>query len=76
MAEFIFSLSSFFNSDDVSNMIDEAKRKAEAANGTVGDTMDKLNGIRKEIGKISVSPVDSNLNNVLDDVDQSGEILN
>lgn len=56
-------------------MIDEAKRKASLANDTANATMDKLNGIRKEIGNISVSPVHSNLSNVLDDVDQSGEIL-
>lgn len=57
-------------------MIDEAKRKAASANGTAGDTMDKLNAIKKEIDNINVSPVDSNLSNVLDDVDQSGKILN
>lgn len=57
-------------------MIDEAKRKAASANGTAGDAMDKLNAIKKEIDKINVSPVDSNLSNVLDDVDQSGKILN
>ncbi|XP_031150036.1 laminin subunit alpha-3 isoform X3 [Sander lucioperca] len=57
--------------DDISGMIDEAKRKASLANDTANATMDKLNGIRKEIGNISVSPVHSNLSNVLDDVDQS-----
>lgn len=71
----IFSLS-FFNPDDISDMIDEAKRKTASANATAGDTMDKLNGIKKEIGKINVSPVDSTMNKVLDDVDQSGEIFN
>lgn len=55
-------------------MIDEAKRKAAAANDTASNTMDKLNDIRKEIDKINISPVDSNLNSVLDNVDQSGEI--
>nr|XP_046263462.1 laminin subunit alpha-3-like isoform X2 [Scatophagus argus] len=57
--------------DDISNMIDEAKMKAAAANSTASDTMDKLNAIRKEIDKISVSPVDPSLSNVLDDVDNS-----
>lgn len=56
-------------------MIDEAKRKAASANDKASGTMDKLNAIREEIDKISVTPVDSNLSNVLDDVDQSGEIL-
>ncbi len=56
-------------------MIDEAKRKAAAANDTSKDTMDKLNAIKNEIDKISVTPGDSNLGNVLDDVDESGEIL-
>lgn len=70
------SSSSFFNSDDIGGVIDEAKRKAASANGTAGDTLDRLNAIRKEIDKISVTPVDSNLSNILDDVDQSGEILN
>lgn len=56
-------------------MIDEAKNKAAKANDTASNTMDKLNGIRKEIEKISVAPVDSNLSGVLDNVDQSGEFL-
>ncbi|XP_051258985.1 LOW QUALITY PROTEIN: laminin subunit alpha-3-like [Dicentrarchus labrax] len=57
--------------DDIGGMIDEAKRSAASANDTASDTMDKLNAIRKEIDKINVSPVDSNLSSVLDDVDQS-----
>ncbi|XP_044224545.1 laminin subunit alpha-3-like isoform X2 [Thunnus albacares] len=57
--------------DDIANMIDEAKRKAASANDSASNTMDKLNAIKKEIDKISVSPVDPNLSNVLDDVDQS-----
>lgn len=55
-------------------MLDEAKRKAAAANGTAGDTMDRLDAIKKELDKISVAPGDGNLNNVLTDVDQSSEI--
>lgn len=65
----------FFQSDDIGRMIDEAKRKAASANETASTTMDKLNDIKKEIDKISISPVDSNLSGVLDSVDQSGEIL-
>ncbi|XP_026168530.1 laminin subunit alpha-3-like isoform X2 [Mastacembelus armatus] len=57
--------------DDIGNMIDEAKKKAASANDTASSTMDKLNAIRKEIGKISITPVDSNLNSVLDSVDKS-----
>ncbi|XP_045908367.1 laminin subunit alpha-3-like isoform X2 [Micropterus dolomieu] len=57
--------------DDISNMIDEAKRKAAAANGSASDTMDKLNAMRKEIDQISVTPGNSNLSGVLDDLDQS-----
>lgn len=53
-------------------MIDEAKRKAASANDTSSNTMDKLNAMRKEIDKISVTPVDSSLSGVLDNVDQSG----
>ncbi|TDH05750.1 hypothetical protein EPR50_G00125750 [Perca flavescens] len=56
--------------DDIGGMIDEAKRKASLANDTANATMDKLNGIRKEISNISVTPVHSNLSNVLDDADQ------
>ncbi|XP_069013512.1 laminin subunit alpha-3-like isoform X1 [Embiotoca jacksoni] len=59
------------NRDDIGDMINEAKRKAASANGKASDTMDKLNTIRGEIDKISVTPVDSNLSKVLDDVDQS-----
>lgn len=65
----------FFKSDDISNMIDEAKRKAASANDTASDTMDKLNTIRNEIDNLSVTPGDSNLGGLLDDVDKSGEIL-
>ncbi|KAM9349369.1 laminin subunit alpha-3-like [Symphorus nematophorus] len=57
--------------DDIANMIDEAKRKAAAANDTAGDTMNKLNTIREEINKISVTPGDPNLGNVLNDVDKT-----
>ncbi|XP_029380661.1 laminin subunit alpha-3-like isoform X2 [Echeneis naucrates] len=57
--------------DNVSHMIDEAKRKAALANNTASNTMDKLNDIKKEIDKISLTPVDSNLGNVLDSVDKS-----
>lgn len=56
-------------------MIDEAKRKAASANVSASATMDTLNDLRKEIDKISVAPVDPNLNNILDGVDQTGEIL-
>lgn len=69
-----FSLITLFSlSDDISDMIDEAKKKAALANDTASNTMDKLNNIRKELDKINVSPVDSNLSSVLDSVDQSGE---
>ncbi|KAM4728827.1 laminin subunit alpha-3-like isoform 2-T2 [Anableps anableps] len=57
--------------DDIGNMIEEAKTKAAAANSTAANTMDKLNKIRNEIDKISVTPGNANLSNVLDDVDQS-----
>lgn len=57
-------------------MIEDAKRKAASANGTASDTMDKLNDIKKEIEKINVTPASSNLSNLLDNVDQSGEVLN
>ncbi|XP_037643626.1 laminin subunit alpha-3-like isoform X2 [Sebastes umbrosus] len=57
--------------DDIGDMIDEAKRKAATANITATNTMDKLNDIRKDLNKIKVNPVDSNLDNVLDDVDKS-----
>ena len=54
-------------------MIEEAKRKAASANDSAADTMDRLNAIRKEIDKLNTTPVDPNLNNVLEDVDNSGE---
>ncbi|XP_036940486.1 laminin subunit alpha-3-like isoform X2 [Acanthopagrus latus] len=57
--------------DDIANMIDEAKRKAAAANGTARDTMDRLNDIRSELDKIKVTPGDSSLGGVLDDVDRT-----
>ncbi|XP_019959877.2 laminin subunit alpha-3-like isoform X2 [Paralichthys olivaceus] len=57
--------------DDIGGMIEEAKKKAASANDTARNTMDKLNAIKKEIEKINVTPVDSNLNNVLENVDKS-----
>ncbi|KAM4557143.1 laminin subunit alpha-3-like [Fundulus diaphanus] len=57
------------NRDEIGNMIDEAKKKAASANNTAANTMEKLNKIRKEIGKISVTPVNANLSNTLKDVD-------
>lgn len=56
-------------------MIDEAKRKAADANSTAGNTMDRLNDIQKEIDQIKVTPGNSNLSNVLNDVDKTGESL-
>lgn len=61
------------HADDITNMIDEAKRKAALANDTASNTMNKLDDIQKELDKIHVSPVDTNLSSVLDNVDKSGE---
>lgn len=68
-------LSSSLSLDDISGMIDEAKRKAADANSTASTTMDRLNTIQQEIDKIKVTPGNSNLGNVLNDVDQTGENL-
>lgn len=57
-------------------MIEEAKKKAAASNDSATNTMDKLNAIKTELDKINLTPVDPNLNNVLNDVDQSGETWN
>uniref|UniRef100_UPI0037E92AE9 laminin subunit alpha-3-like n=1 Tax=Semicossyphus pulcher TaxID=241346 RepID=UPI0037E92AE9 len=59
------------NRDDIANVIDEAKKKAAAANDTAKDTMDKLNNIKNEISRINVPSGDSNLGGVLADVDKS-----
>lgn len=73
MPEVLFSPLSL---DDISKLIDEAKNKAAAANDTASNTMNRLDDIKKEIDKIKVTPSDSNLNNVLNDVDKTGESLN
>ncbi|XP_068196189.1 laminin subunit alpha-3-like isoform X2 [Antennarius striatus] len=57
--------------DDISNMINDAKKKAASANDTAHQTMDKLNDINKEIEQIKVTPTDSNLNKMLDDVNKT-----
>lgn len=54
-------------------MIDEAKNRAASANNSATNTMNKLNDIKKEIDKINISPVNSNLGKDLDDVEKSGE---
>lgn len=66
----------FINSDDIGDLIDDAKRKAASANQTVSSTMDRLQAIKKEVDNIKVTPVNPNLDNVLDNVNQSGKILN
>ncbi|XP_005912783.1 laminin subunit alpha-3 isoform X3 [Haplochromis burtoni] len=57
--------------DDIAAKINEAKQKAASANQTASDTMDKLNKMRNELNKINVSPGSSNLNGILDDVNQT-----
>ncbi|XP_077580678.1 laminin subunit alpha-3-like [Stigmatopora nigra] len=57
--------------DDIADMIDNAKRKAASANDSASDTLDKLDAIRKEMDKITVTPGNSNLGALLDDVDQT-----
>ncbi|MEQ2239068.1 hypothetical protein ILYODFUR_000794, partial [Ilyodon furcidens] len=57
--------------DDIGNTIQEAKMKAASANNSAANTMDKLNKLRNDIDKISVTPVNGSLSNVLQDVDQS-----
>lgn len=56
-------------------MIGDAKRKAADANSTAGNTMNRLNDIQKEIDQIKVTPANSNLSNVLNDVDKTGKTL-
>lgn len=70
---FIFLLiTNFVQSDDISATINEAKRKAALANNSATVTMDRLNAINGELKNIKATPVDSNLNNVLNDVDETG----
>ncbi|KAJ8272625.1 hypothetical protein GJAV_G00091440 [Gymnothorax javanicus] len=59
------------NRDDVADMIDAAKRTAANANDSATGTMDRLNAIKDEMGKISALPTDPNLGNILDDVENS-----
>ncbi|XP_068614972.1 laminin subunit alpha-3-like [Brachionichthys hirsutus] len=59
------------NRDDIGDMIDDAKNKAASANDTARNTIDKLNAIKKEIAKVNVTPTDSNLNKILDDVNKT-----
>ena len=54
-------------------MIDEAKRKAASANSSTANTVDRLKDIKGELDKIKVTPGDSNLTGIMDDVDKSGE---
>lgn len=72
----IFCSASLCLIDDIEAMIEDAKKKAAAANDSATNTMDKLNAIKTELDKINLTPVDSNLNNVLNDVDQSSKTLN
>uniref|UniRef100_A0A8C4YYG1 Laminin subunit alpha 3 n=1 Tax=Gadus morhua TaxID=8049 RepID=A0A8C4YYG1_GADMO len=56
---------------DIGDMIDEAKRKAARASTTTANTQDRLNNIKDELDKIKVTPGDSNINDLMDEVDQS-----
>lgn len=60
-------------SDDLSAIIDEAKKKASSANDTASNTLDQLSDIQNQLKNINVTPMDSSLGNVMDDVDKSGE---
>ncbi|XP_060900726.1 laminin subunit alpha-3-like isoform X1 [Labrus mixtus] len=62
-------------SDDISEMIDEAKRKAAAANNTASDTIDRLNDIKKEIENINVNAGLPNLDGVLNETEKSVQDL-
>ncbi|XP_041659948.1 laminin subunit alpha-3-like isoform X2 [Cheilinus undulatus] len=59
------------NRDGIADTINEAKRKAEAANNTASDTMNRLNDIKKEMEKIKIPTGGAGLDGVLDDVDKS-----
>lgn len=61
-------------------MIDIAKKTAQAANASAGDTLDKLKGINAEINALkalngSGSPDQANINRMLSDVDMAGELM-
>ena len=58
--------------DDIADIIDTAKNLAANANDTAEDAMNRLDSIKDELKKINTLPPDSNLNNVLNDVDKSG----
>ncbi|XP_041914213.1 laminin subunit alpha-3-like isoform X1 [Alosa sapidissima] len=57
--------------DDIANMIDEAKKAAAVASDTATNAMGRLDDIKKEVEKINVGPGDSNLDSVLNEVDNS-----
>lgn len=59
--------------DDIDSIIDASKKAATAANRSTSDTVEKLNNIKAEVKKISISPTVSNVDSVLRDVDKNGE---
>ncbi|KAM8850161.1 laminin subunit alpha-3-like isoform 2-T2 [Spinachia spinachia] len=58
-------------SGDISATIAKAKKKASLADKSATATTDRLNAIRGELENIKVTPVDSNLNIALNDVDET-----
>ncbi|XP_057181158.1 laminin subunit alpha-3 isoform X1 [Triplophysa rosa] len=57
--------------DDIGALISEAKEAASDVNGTVSDALARIHNISEELNKTRISTQDSNLNNILSDVNKT-----
>lgn len=57
--------------DDIRVLINQAKEGAADVNATAGDAITRMQNISEELTKIKISSQDSNLNNLLDDVNKT-----
>ncbi|XP_065101477.1 laminin subunit alpha-3 isoform X1 [Paramisgurnus dabryanus] len=57
--------------DDISANINQAKEEAFNVNGTASDALARIHNISEELNKTKISPHDSNLNKLLDDVNKT-----
>lgn len=62
--------------DDIGALISEAKEAASDVNGTASDALARIHNISEELNKTRISTQDSNLNNILDDVNKTLTELN
>lgn len=68
-------LNSLFDSDHIGALLKQAKDAVQAANKTVNNDTARLSSISKELDKIKIPSGDSNVDNILNSINKTCEIL-